>query len=71
MAEGKVTYHVSKREGSDGREWKVFIASSNKVIKLFPTQKEAEAYAKSLCAKRADGSNYIVHGLDGKMKKSK
>lgn len=70
MAEGKVIYHVSKRE-NDGREWKVFIAGSTKVIKLFPTQKEAEAYAKELCKKRDDGSTYIVHGLDGKMKAKK
>ena len=50
MAESKVIYHVSKRE-NDGREWKVFQAGSSKVIKLFPTQKEAEAYAKELVKK--------------------
>ena len=70
MADTKVTYHVSKRE-NDGREWKVFQAGSTKVIKLFPTQKEAEAYAKELVKKRNDGSIYIVHGLDGKMKAKK
>ena len=43
MAEGKTCYHVSKRE-NDGREWKVFIQGSSKVIKLFPTQKEALDY---------------------------
>ncbi len=70
MADTKVVYHVSKRE-NDGREWKVFQAGSNKVIKLFPTQKEAEAYAKELVKNRNDGSSYIVHGLDGKMKAKK
>ena len=35
MAEvAKTVYHVSKRE-NDGREWKVFIQGSSKVIKLF------------------------------------
>lgn len=70
MADTKVVYHVSKRE-NDGREWKVFQAGSTKVIKLFPTQKEAEAYAKELVKNRNDGSSYIVHGLDGKMKTKK
>ena len=36
----KTIYHVTKRE-NDGREWKVFIQGSTKVIKLFPTQSEA------------------------------
>ena len=44
MAE-KTVYHVSKRE-NDGREWKVFIQGSTKVIKLFPTQLEALNNAK-------------------------
>ena len=47
MAEGKTCYHVSKRE-NDGREWKVFIQGSTKVIKLFPTQLEALEYAKNI-----------------------
>ena len=46
MAE-KTAYHVSKREGTS-REWKVFIQGSSKVIKLFPTQKEALDYALAL-----------------------
>ena len=40
----KTLYHVSKRD-NDGREWKVFIQGSNKVIKLFPTQQQALDYA--------------------------
>ncbi|MCR5786868.1 MAG: DUF2188 domain-containing protein [Acholeplasmatales bacterium] len=61
-------YHVSKRD-NDGREWKVFIEGSSKVIKLFKTQKEAFDYAKSLVKNKNDGSSVRLHGLDGKMKK--
>lgn len=61
-------YHVSKRE-NDGREWKVFIQGSSKVIKLFDTQAEALAYAKSLCKNKDDGSYVVLHGLDGKIRK--
>ncbi len=67
MAE-KTTYHVSKRD-NDGREWKVFIQGSSKVIKLFPTQAQALAYAKELCANKNDGSYVLLHGLDGKIRK--
>lgn len=67
MAE-KTAYHVSKRDNS-GREWKVFIQGSTKVIRLFPTQAEALAYAKSLCANKNDGSYVMLHGLDGKIRK--
>lgn len=69
MAE-KTVYHVSKREGKDGgREWKVFIESSDKVIKLFATQKEALDYANALCKNKNDGSSVRLHGLDGKQRK--
>lgn len=68
MAEPKVIYHVSKRE-NDGREWKVFIQGSEKVIKLFPTQKEALDYATSLCKNKDNGSYVMLHGLDGKIRK--
>ena len=65
---GKTAYHVSKRD-NDGREWKVFIQGSNKVIKLFNTQAEALDYAKSICKNKDDGSYVLLHGLDGKMRK--
>jgi len=65
---GKTAYHVSKRD-NDGREWKVFIQGSDKVIKLFDTQKEALDYAKSLAKNKDDGSYVILHGLDGKIRK--
>jgi hypothetical protein len=68
MAQTKTTYHVTKRE-NDGREWKVFIEGSNKVIKLFPTQLEALEYAKHLCKNKNNGSYVLLHGLDGKIRK--
>lgn len=61
-------YHVSKRD-NDGREWKVFIQESKKVIKLFNTQEEALKYAKGLCSNKADGSYVVLHGLNGKIRK--
>ncbi len=64
----KTIYHVSKRD-NDGREWKVFIQGSDKVIKLFKTQKEALEYAESLCKNKNDGSTVMLHGLDGKIRK--
>lgn len=62
-------YHVSKREGKDGREWKVFIQGSDKVIKLFPTQKEALEYAKDLARNKNDGSSVQLHGLHKAIRK--
>ncbi len=64
----KTAYHVSKRE-NDGREWKVFIQGSSKVIKIFDTQAEALEYAKNLCKNKHDGSYVLLHGLDGKIRK--
>ncbi len=64
----KTIYHVTKRD-NDGREWKVFIQGSDKVIKLFKTQKEALDYAKQLCENKNDGSTVMLHGLDGKIRK--
>lgn len=61
-------YHVSKRE-NEGREWKVFIQGSTKVIKLFKTQKEALEYADLLCKNKNDGSYVVLHGIDGKIRK--
>lgn len=61
-------YHVTKRE-NDGREWKVFHQGSEKVIKLFSTQKEALEYANQLAKNKNDGSYVLLHGLDGKIRK--
>lgn len=68
----KTIYHVSKRD-NDGREWKVFIQGSDKVIKLFKTQKEALEYAQGLAKskeEKGDGATVMLHGLDGKIRKS-
>jgi hypothetical protein len=62
-------YHVSKRD-NDGREWKVFIEGSDKVIKLFKTQQEALSYAKQLATNKNDDSSVRLHGLDGKIRKA-
>ncbi len=62
-------YYVTKRE-NDGREWKVFIKGSDKVIKLFKTQKEALDYATELCRNKNDGSSIMMFGLDGKHQKT-
>ena len=64
----KTVYHVSKRD-NDGREWKVFIQGSSKVIKLFGTQKEALDHAKMLCNNKDDSSYVVLHSLDGKIRK--
>lgn len=67
-AKAKTVYHVSKRD-RDGREWKVFIQGSDKVIKLFATQMEALEYAQNLCKNKDDGSYVVLHRLDGKIRK--
>lgn len=53
-------YHLSKR--SDG-QWQVKFAGGDKVIKLFPNQKEALEYTKKM-AKNQDGS-VIIHNSRG------
>ena len=63
----KKIYHVSKRE-KDGREWKIFIQGSDKVIKLCDTQEEALKIAKTF-AKNDGNATVIRHGLDGKIRK--
>ncbi len=67
-ASTKTAYHVSKRD-ENGREWKVFIQGSDKVIKLFKTQADALEYAKGLAKNKDDGSYVLLHGLDGKIGK--
>ena len=57
-------YHVSKR-ASDGM-WQVFRAGSDKVIKLFKTKVEAEAYVKQMAENQ--GVNYHTHASKGKSK---
>lgn len=58
------SYHLSKR-ASDGM-WQVFRAGSDKVIKLFKTKAEAEAYTKQMAENQ--GVAYLSHASKGKNK---
>ena len=58
------SYHISKR-ASDGM-WQVFRAGSDKVIKLFKTKAEAEAYTKQMAENQ--GVAYLSHASKGKNK---
>ncbi len=69
MAEKKgptanAAYHVSKR-ASDNK-WQVFLAGSDKVIKLFNTKAEAEAWVKE--KSESTGRTVLVHASKGKKK---
>lgn len=64
----KKIYHVSKRD-NDGREWKVFIQGSDKVIRVVKTQAEALKIAQEF-AKNDGNATVILHGLDGKIRKA-
>ncbi|MEA4115524.1 DUF2188 domain-containing protein [Mycoplasma sp. 744] len=59
-------YHVTPKKGSD--EWQVKGSGNERATKLFPTQKEAIAYARSLAEKRS-GTVY-VHGENGRVRDS-
>ena len=62
MADKKnAPYHVSKR-ATDGK-WQVFRAGSDKVIKLFATKVEAEAYVKQLSENQ--GVGFVTHASKG------
>ena len=54
------SYHLSKR--SDGK-WQLFITGSDKVIKLFDTKAEGEAYAKEKAANT--GRAVLAHNSKG------
>ena len=58
------SYHLSKR-ASDGK-WQVFRAGSDKVIKLFDTKVEAEAYTKQMAENQ--GVGFLTHASKGKNK---
>lgn len=64
MADTRKVYHVAKRE-SDGK-WYVRIQGSDKVIKLFDTKAEAEAYCEVL-GKNQSGT-ILIHASKGKNK---
>ena len=61
---GGAAYHVSKR-ASDNK-WQVFIAGSDKVIKLFNTKPEAEAWVNEKA--ESTGRAVLVHASKGKNK---
>ncbi|MBQ9457023.1 MAG: DUF2188 domain-containing protein [Bacilli bacterium] len=61
---GPRVYHIAKHPSG---QWSVKLASSDKVIKLLPTQAEAVAYAKALVESR--GGSVRVHSVSGKMRK--
>ena len=58
-------YHISKQPTSG--KWQVKLATGKKAIKLFKTQAEAIAYAKSVIGKQ--GGSIRIHSLKGKLRK--
>jgi hypothetical protein len=58
-------YHIAKQ--LDSGKWQVRLATGQKAIKLFDTQEQAIAYAKSLV--KTQGGSIRVHSLKGKMRK--
>lgn len=54
------SYHLSKR--ADGK-WQLFITGSDKVIKLFDTKAEGEAYAKEKASNT--GRAVLAHNSKG------
>lgn len=60
MAEKAKIYHVSKRD--DGK-WRVFIAGSDKTIKLFITRKEAEEFCEQMAKNQS--ATLLVHNSKG------
>ncbi len=62
---GPRIYHISKR--ANDSKWQVKLASGQIAIKLFDTQAQAIAFAKSLV--KTQGGSIRVHSLKGKMRK--
>lgn len=63
MAVGQ-KYHISQND--DGK-WQVKGEKAGKALKLFDTQKEAIAYAKTVAGNQE--GNFVIHKLDGKIRK--
>ena len=61
---GARVYHISKHTSG---QWQIKLATSDKVIKILPTQAEAIAYAKGLVESR--GGSVRVHSVKGKIRK--
>ena len=64
MAHAGKTYHVSLND--DGK-WQVKAEKAEKALRVFPTQKEAIAYADAV-AENQDG-NVVIQKKDGKIRK--
>jgi hypothetical protein len=60
----KKIYHVSKRK--EDNKWQVFIRGSDKVIKLFSTKVEAEAYVSKMAENQ--NATYVTHASKGAKK---
>ena len=58
-------YHIS--QDKEKNKWRVKLAGSDKVIKLFNTQKEAIEYVKNLTDNNERG--FVVHSKKGKIRK--
>lgn len=59
-------YHISQR---DDEMWQVKCEGAEKALKLFSTQKEAIAYAKTVAGNQ-EGS-IVIHKVDGSIRKQK
>ena len=57
-------YHISLN--ADGK-WQVKGEKAEKALKLFDTQKEAIAYAKTVAGNQE--GNIVIHKVDGKIRK--
>lgn len=57
-------YHVSKRK--EDKQWQVYRAGSDKVIKLFDTKEEAVEYCKVMGANQK--VKVLVHASKGEKK---
>lgn len=60
------TYHVSKRNKTDGR-WQVRIGGGSKAIKTFATQLEAIEFAKKLAENQE--AKIVIHKEDGSFRR--
>lgn len=63
---GPRVYHISRSSKQEGM-WQVKLASGEKAVKLFKTQKEAIDYAKSLV--NTNGGSIRIHSMKGKIRK--
>ena len=62
-----MVYHISKRK--EDRKWQVKAEGASKALKLFFTQDEAIAYAKSVAGNQE--GRIVIHKEDGSFRKLK